>query len=302
MFITLKRIIKAGFKSFWRSGFLSLATVVIMVITLFSISSLVILNTLINSTINEFQKKIDISVYFNTEANEEDILEIKSKIENLSVVKSVRYISKEEAQIRFKEKYKENPAIIKSIEEVGENPLFAVFNIKAKNLDDYSVIADFLERKKGDNFIDAINYQESEKQISKLSAINKLAQRGGFAISVIFAALAILVAFNTIRLAMYSHHREVEIMRLVGATNWFIRFPFIVEGMLFGIFGSIITMCFLYGAIIAVSPRLIEFLPEFNLFDFFQRNFWEIFGIQLLTGVALGVISSLIAIRKYLKV
>jgi cell division transport system permease protein len=217
-------------------------------------------------------------------------------------VESVKYISKEEAQIRFKEEHKENPAIIKSIEEVDENPLFATINIKAKNLDDYPGIVDFLEREKGEEFIDMINYQESEKQISKLSSISKSAQRGGFAISVIFAALAILVAFNTIRIAMYSHHREVEIMRLVGATNWFIRLPFIVEGILFGIFGSVITMCFLYGAILAVSPRLIEFLPGFNLFDFFQAHFWEIFGIQLLVGVALGVISSLIAIRKYLKV
>jgi len=302
MFITLKRILKSGFKSFWRSGFLSLATVGIMVITLFSISSLVILNMLIASTIDELQKKIDISVYFNPDAQEADILEIKTDLEKLSAVKTIEYISKEEAWMRFKKKYEGNSTIIQSAEEIEKNPLFATFNIKAKSLDGYPIIVNFLENERYSQFIDKINYRESEKQISKLSAISKSIQKSGFVISLIFVTLVILVTFNTIRLAMYAHNREVEIMRLVGATSWFIRLPFVIEGILFGIFGCLITMAVLYGVILVISPKVVEFLPGFNLLDFFQAHFLVIFGIQLCVGMALGIISSLIAIRKYLKV
>lgn len=302
MIITLKRILKSGLKSFWRSGFLTLASVSIIVITLFSISSLVILNTIIASTLGELQEKINISVYFYPDVYESDILKIKSETEALSAVKNIEYISKEEAWNRFKERHEKNPAVAQSIEEIEENPLFATFNIKATSLDKYPTIVSFLESGNYSQFIDKINYQENEKQISKLSALSKSIRKGGFVISLIFAIIAILVTFNTIRLAMYTHRREVEIMRLVGATNWFIRLPFIIEGILFGVSGCLITVIILYSVILVVSPKVNEFLTGFNLLEFFQMNFWTIFAVQLCVGIALGVISSLIAIGRYLKV
>ena len=111
-----------------------------------------------------------------------------------------------------------------------------------------------------------------------------------------------MIAFNTIRLAMYAHKIEIEIMRLVGASNWFIKTPFIVEGAVFGIIGCAITLAFIFPIVMYISPKVSQFLPGFDLQNYFMSDFPKIAGVLLLSGIALGVISSLIAIRRYLKI
>ncbi len=298
----LNRIIKYGFKNFWRNGWLNIATISVIILALFMMSILVMINQLTDKILADIQEKMDISVYFKSEVVEFDIQRIKSELENLSQVKFVEYVSKEKAWEEFQLEHKENPTISESIAEIETNPLYATLNIKARQPEDYPGVVNFLEQDNYRVLISKINYKENKEQINRLSDISRTVRQGGIFLTLIFCLIAIIITFNAIRLTMHSHHREIEIMRLVGANNWYIRWPFIIEGMLFGIVGGIICFLLFYSGIILASPKISNVVSEINLVDFFKSNALKIITLQILTGIFLGTISSLIAIRKYLKI
>ncbi len=301
MWTTFKRVIKSGFKNFWRNGWLSTATIGVMVLTLMVISILLMLNIVASGVLSNLQSKIDISVYFKLEANEEDILVVQSQLEKLEEVEHVEYISREEALTKFREKHQDNPYLIQSLQELGENPLEASLNIKAKDASQYQAINTFLEGIYYKNIIDKVDYRQNKEVIDRLSAIITDTKMVGLSLSGLLVLVVVLVTFNSIRLAIYSSREEIKIMRLVGANNWFIRGPFVIEGVLYGIISSIITVGLLYPAFYFVSPKLSGFLPIENFFVYFQSNMWVLLGILLTLGVVLGILSSYFAVRKYLK-
>ncbi|MAG44600.1 hypothetical protein CL633_01795 [bacterium] len=299
MFITFYRVLKTAFKNFWRNSWLSLATIGIMIITLLIISSLVIINVIADSALLSLQDKIDISVYFNLNTSEQEILKTKTELLNLPEIKDIEYISREQAVVNFTEKHKGNNLLLESLAELDENPLEATLNIKAQQASMYSAILTFLDQK----YSSIISKVRADKNvIEKFNNITGTLRKTGFILSAIFAVLAVLITFNTIRLAIYTYKREVEIMRLVGASNWYIRWPFIIEGILYGIFGVWICVLILYLVVRFISPKIIVFLPEMNLLSYFHSHLWLIIGMQLLIAIGLGVTSSFIAIRRYLKV
>lgn len=299
MFITFYRVLKTGFKNFFRNSWLSLATISIMVITLLIISSLVILNILADSALLSLQDKIDISVYFNLDTQEANILKVKNELLELPEIKEIEYVSREQALVIFRENNKDNPMLLESLEELDSNPLEATLNIKAKQANMYDAILSFVNNR----YLGIISKIEADQNvIGRFNNITSILRKSGFILSTIFAILAILVIFNTIRLAIYTYKKEVEIMRLVGASNWYIRWPFIVEGVLYGVFGVWLCLGILYLGIRFISPKLMGFLPELNLLDYFHSHIWTIIGLQLAVGVGLGVASSVIAVRRYLKV
>lgn len=302
MITKIKRIIKAGFINFWRNGWVSLATVLIMLITLFVIGSLVFLNVLFTSTIARLQEKVDISVYFKTDALESDVAALKEKMLKLQEVQDIEYITKEESLTRFKERHKDNNLINQSLLELSDNPLGASFNIRAKNPNQYESINRFLESGNFDGIIDKVNYRQNKLVIERLSKILDSAKRIGFTITIFMVLIAMLVSFNTIRLAIYTSREEISIMRLVGASNNYIRGPFIIEGMLYGIFAAVITMFILYPLTFWLAPKAMSFFGPPNIFGYYLSNFFEIFALLLFTGILLGGISSVVAVRRHLKI
>lgn len=302
MWINFKRTIKSGLKSFWRNSWLSAATISIMVLTLLVISAMLMMNIIASVVLLNLSQKIDISVYFKLDATEENILIVKSQLEKLAEVEHVDYVSQADALNQFKEKHKDNPYIIQSLQELGENPLEASLNIKAKNASQYEVISSFLEGISYSSIIDKVDYRQNKDIINKLDYIISNVKIIGLILSIVLALIVVLVTFNAIRLAIYSSRDEVKVMRLVGANNWFIRGPFIIEGVLYGIVSSLITLAILYATIWFVSPKISGFLPISDVFSYFWANFWEFLVLLLGTGIILGVVSSFLAIRKYLKV
>ena len=146
-----------------------------------------------------------------------------------------------------------------------------------------------------------MNYLENKVVIDKLSSIIKVVENMGFILMLFFGINAILVAFNTIRLAIYALHEEISVMRLVGASNWYIRGPFLLEGMLYGITAAIFTIAVAYPFIIYISPKVEAFIPGVNMLDYFHQNFFVFFLLLLGGGIVLGVVSSVIAMRRYLR-
>lgn len=301
LLVKLKRALKSGAINFWRNGAVNIATTSIMAVTLLSISILLVINFLGQKTVENFKDKIDISVYFNSDTSEENIFQVRDALAAMPEVKSISYLSKDEAWERFKAKHSSNPVISQGIAELDANPLYATLNIKAKNIDDYPKISDFLSRGKYADIINKINFEQNKQGIEKLSSIINAIGRGGLGISLIFAIISVFVIFNAIRLTMFGYRQEVEIMRLVGAGNWSIRLPFIVEGALYGVIGSIVSIIILSLFVYFGSDIINRFLIDTTITSYFRQNALFIFGTELLLGMAIGVLSSLFAIRKYLK-
>ena len=302
MFTALSRIIKNGFVGFWRNGWLSTATISILIIALVVFECLIIFRVLTETALTAIQDKIDISVYFKSAVSEDEILKVKKAIETLPEIKEVEYISKDQALLDFQEKHKDDPTISQSITELQNNPLLASFNVKAHDPNEYAGIAEYLNKASFNSDFEKVTYAQNEIVIERLNKIIATAEKSGLILIIALAAIAILVTFNTIRLAIYSSREEIEIMRLVGASNSFIRGPYLVEGIMYGVIAAILSVLIAAPAVYFMSPYIRVFIPEMNLWPYFLTNLFALTLYQILFGVVLGLISSYIAVRKYLRI
>lgn len=302
MFTILSRITHLGFKNFWRHGWLSAATVAIMVLALLVFVWLILFGVMADRAAASIQDKIDISVYFKQTTSEDQILNIKQSLENLSEVKSVQYISSDQALAIFKSKHQNDSVISQGINELNTNPLEASLNIKAKHPDQYADIAKYLDVPNLAQYIDGQpSYYNNKVVIDRLAAIVKNVQSGGLILTIFLALIAGLVVFNTIRLAIYSGREEIGIMRVVGASNSFVRGPLVVEGAISGILAAVFSLIIAAPIVYFISPRLNVFIPGLDIFKYFYTNLGKLLAYQLLFGVLIGTLSSLVAVRRYLK-
>ena len=301
MLVLLKRIIRSGWLNFSRNSGLSLATIFIMVMTISLVTSLFLFRDITQFLISGLEEKVDISVYFKEATPEEDILRFGEEINKIPEVKNVEYVSREAALESFTQRYKDNQVIMESLAEV-ENPLLASLNIKAREASQYMTVTNFLETSSYKNLIDKVDYYQRKPVIERIFSITSAINKTGIGLSLILAIVAILVAFNTIRLAIYNSKEEISFMRLVGASDWFIRGPFLVQGAISGFAAAIITLLIFTGALFFLGPKLEILFLGLNIFNSFTGNLGILFLIQIFTGVGLGVVSSIIAIRKYLKI
>ena len=302
MATTLLRILKYGFQSFWRNGWLSTATVLVMVLALITFQGLLLFGVVTDSAVTSIRDKIDIAVYFRRTTGEDDMLKMKKAVEQLPTIKSVEYISSADALADFKEKHKNDPTITQALTELASNPLLASLNVKAKDPNDYPAIAQYLENQGFSPIVEKVTYSQNKNAIDRLNKLIDTLNRMGLAITIFIAFAASLVAFNTIRLAIYSNRDEIGIMRLVGASNTFIKGPYIVDGVLYGFFGSLVTVLLTAPLMNIVAPVVARLIPEMDLQAYFYANLPSLFGYLVLFGAALGVLSSWVAIRRYLKV
>jgi len=301
MITNIIRIIKYGLKNFLRNGWLSVATVVVMLLALSFFLFLIVFRFITISTLDSVRDKIDISVYFIESAPEDEIIRIQKSLEGLEQVKSVEYISKDEALERFKNRHT-NDAAAQALEELDDNPFLPSINVKAYDPSDYSNIASYLENDSFKSIIEKVTFAQNQIVIERLTAIIENVNRGGLFLTLILAVVAVLVAFNTIWLAMYSNKEEIGIMRLVGATNSYIRGPYIVEGIVYGIIAAILSILIAGPFILFIDPWIAKITPEIDLKIYFFSNILILTLYQLIFGIALGAISSFIAIRKYMRV
>jgi cell division transport system permease protein len=302
----LKRVVKAGFFNFWRSGYVSLASILVMITALSVIGSVIFVGAVLNITMTELSNKVDINVYFVTTAVEGDILSLKTKIEALPEVKSVEYVSRDQALSNFRLKHENDQITIQALDELGDNPLGAVLNIKAKEPSQYEGIANFLNQEdilspNGTKIIDKINYFENRTAIDKLSGIINSVERLGLALSLALVVVSIVITFNTIRLAIYISREEISVMQLVGASKNYIRGPFVVTGIIVGLVSGLITMIIFFPISYWLGNTTQNFFIGFNIFDYYISNFFEILFIVVGSGVCIGALSSFLAVRKYLK-
>lgn len=300
--LKLGRTFKEGISNFGRNGWLSFATVSVLAISLYIISVTIILGLAANMVLRNIQDKINVSVYFNPSTSEQTILEIRDKLSEFAEIKSIDYVSKDQALDEFTKMGDADESIKQALEEIGTNPLLSSLVIKAKTPDKYELIVQSIKNSSLAENIDRINYQENKAAIERLSKIIKLVEQVGLTMGIVFVFIGVLITFNAIRLTMYSHKQEFEIMRLVGASNLYIRMPFVFEGIFYGISSAILVMLLLLATTKFIAPLTRGSIPQGDLLGYYLDHFWLIFLTLILAGTVLGVISSFIAIRRYLKI
>ncbi len=303
--VDVKRIMRSGLVSFRRNGIVSIASVLITTITLSVIAGLIFLQAILNFSLAAISDKVDVTIYFTSTAQENTILDLKSSLEKLPEVAGVTYVSEEQALAEFKERHQNDYITLQALEEIGDNPLGASLNVKAIETSQYESVVKFLE---GDSqavkvataSIDKINYYQNKAVIDRLGVLANGAERLGYIISFVMVAISIMITFTTIRLAIFIAREEIGIMRLVGAGNRYIRGPFLMEGIIYGVIASIITMILFYPFTYWIGTHLTDFFGM-DLFKYYTSNFFQIFAIVLGSGIVIGAISSWIAISRYLR-
>ncbi|MBX4200352.1 ABC transporter permease [Candidatus Parcubacteria bacterium] len=303
----VKRIVRTGFFNFWRNGTVSLASVLTMIVTLLVIGFIIMGSAVLKTSLDELRNKVDINITFIPKAAEEDVLSIKHSLETLPEVARVEYTSKEAVLEQFKERHADDQAILAALDELNQNPFGAALNVKAKDPSQYQSVANFLQGKSalpntGLTIIDQVNYYQNKTAIDKLTSIITAADKLGLVLALAFIILSVITAFNTIRLTIYISRDEIGVMRLVGASTAYIQGPFIVVGMIYGLMAGILTLVILAPITYWLGHITENFFIGFNVFLYYLHNLPQIFLIIILGGLFIGAISSVLAIRKYLKV
>ncbi len=300
MVTSLRRVVRAGFIGFWRNAYVSLASIFVITVALFVIGSTMIIDQLLTVSLSQLQSKVDINVYFVPSASQSDIDALTASVRALPEVEMVTYTSREDALADYREKNQNDSVTMQALEELKENPLGATIAVQARETSQYESINQFLEEQKSP-IVDEINYTKNKESIDKLSAIIDAVQQASFVTLIVLIAAAIMITFNTIRLAIYTAKDEIAVMRLVGASNGFIRGPFMLQGVMYGVFSGVLALLILYPIVLWLGPKTASFF-ELNIFDYFVSNFAYIFGVLVGIGVALGLVSSVLAITRYLRV
>jgi cell division transport system permease protein len=302
-----KRVVRAGFVNFWRNGFVSLASVLVMTITLFVFGSIVFTSALLNSALTQIKDKVDVNVYFVTNAKEDDMLAVQKSLQELPQVAQATYTSREQVLADFKQRHENDQFTLQALDELQDNPLGAVINVRAKEPSQYADIVTFLDQKSvsqkdGLPIIDKVNYNQNKVAIDKLSKIIESGQRLGFFLMIILVIISIMITFNTIRLAIFISREEISVMRLVGASSKYIRGPFVIIGIMYGVFSAIITAAIFFPATFYLGRATEDFFTGVNIYRYYISNFPQIFFMLLVAGVIVGSVSSYLAVRRYLSV
>lgn len=306
MITAIKRIIRSGFVGFWRNAYVSLAAIFVMTITLTVICGLMLTSELLKVSLTEIKEKVDINVYMVTTADEESIYALKASLESLPDVSEVTYTSREQALTAFRDRHKNDELTIQALEELGDNPLGASIAIRAKETSQYESIAALLDEQRlledpESPLIDRVNFNQNKNAIDKLTSIIDAAERSGFIAMIILIVSSVLISFNTIRLAIYTSREEISIMRLVGASNMFIRGPFMLQGVMYGLVSGVFALLIMYPVTLYLGPVTESFFG-FNIFNHFVSQFAYLFLLLVGSGIVFGVTSSVLAVARYLRV
>jgi cell division transport system permease protein len=303
----LRRTIMQGFTGFYRNRTVSLSSIFILTITLSIIASFYFFQAVFNYTLDQVKERVDVRIYFTTDATEEQISEVRAKLMGLPQVKSVSYLSREDALNAFRARHSGDQLTLQALDELGANPFGASLSIQANDPSQYEAIANSLSSSgkllgEVSSVVDKINYYQLKDSIDKLNNIIGWVNTVGFWLSIIFILMSCMIVYNTIRLAIFVFRDEIAVMKLVGASNMFIRGPFIVEATLYAIVSTIVTLVLFYPATLWVTKKTVVFFEGMNIHSYYLSHFFELTGMLLLFGIVLAVVSSLLAVRKYLKV
>ncbi len=301
--LSFLRVIKFAFQDMARNFSLSFMTVLILMLMLLSVNAVVVVRVLTAQAVSSIKEQIDLSIFFDHDVTESQIEDVKSHVNSFPEVTSVTYLTREEVLDAFKRQHEGSSDILSSIDELGSNPLGPTLIIKARDPSDYQKIITSLNVPEYEDSIEAKTFTDTEKAISRINAITTRVEQLSFGLSALFAIIAFLIIFNTIKVGIYTQRIEISIKKLVGATNWFIRGPYIVEATFFSLVAILLTMVFVFGAMRFLDPYIaIVFGTPSFLTGYFTSHILTLVPLQFFAVFTLTALTSLLAMRRYLRV
>ena len=302
---TFMRMCRYGVNNFTRNAWLTIAATAIMTITLFVIFASVASRNVLVDTLTNVRDSVTMSIFLKTETTQEDVSRVTSDLEKLSSVISVDEITPEKARDNFAQKNKADADSLTAITE-ATNKLPWTLNIKVKDINDTSQLAKFVET---DEFVKQHldpdrppTFAGTKKAtLESIAGAVDLAQKIGVIVSLIFVIVSTLIIFNTIRMAIFNRREEIQMMKLIGAERAFIRGPFVVEAIVYGFFAALIASAAGYGILFFIAPSLGTYFNVQPTLD--AAILYAPFALlgMILIGAFIGIISSLMATRRYLK-
>lgn len=303
----LRRILGAGFSGFYRNRTVSLSSILILTITLCIIAAFYFFRAVFDYTLVQVRNKVDVRIYFTSDATEAQVSDIRARILGLPQVNTVTYTSKDNALEQFKNSHSGDQLTLQALDELGENPFGASLSILAKDPSMYEEIAKQLQDGSSilggkEEYVDKINYYQLKDSITHLNAIIGWVNTVGVWLSIIFIMMSCMIVYNTVRLAIFVFRDEIAVMKLVGASNMYIRGPFIVEAVLYALVATVATLAIFWAGTIWVTKKTVIFFDGMNFFIYYKEHFFQLALLLLVSGALLAVISSILAVRKYLRV
>ena len=301
--LSIYRIIKFSLQDIFRNAWLSIVTITILLLALFSINTLVTVRLVSDSAVQAIKEKIDISLYLKAETPENEIMALKAKLEENPRVKDVVYISKGGALDDFRKKYQNNQEVLAALKELGKNPLSPSLIIVPSNLEESNLLINEL-KVLDSSIIESRDFADNSVILEKIGNITKRINEVGLFIILIFVLTSLLVVYNAIRVAIYTHRQEIEIMRLVGASNFFIYMPYLFSSFIYALLSVLIIVSIFFPILTLLQPYLEVFFTGYsvNILTYFLDNFLLIFGTQFLAVLFINILASLFAVRRYARV
>lgn len=297
------RVIRFALQDIGRNFSLSFMTVLILTLMLLSVNTLLVIRVLTSEATAQVKDQIDVSVYFSRDANDKNIEDVRSFLSSFPEVTTMTLVSRQEVESQFREKYKDNKEIIASLDEFGDNPFGATLIVKTRDTSDYKKIIDALNVPEYSSLIESKTFDDTERAIAKIHTITTQVEQFSILLTGLFAFIAFLIIFNTIRVAIYTQRTEISIKKLVGATNWFVRGPYLFESFVFSVACIVITFVLLFlSAYFLDAPIAQVFGKSRFLTQYFSSHIVALVLGQFAAVFLLTMVSSALAMRKYLRV
>lgn len=301
---SILRLFKFAFQSILRNFWLSFVTTSVLVLTLLTVNMLIVMNVLAEATIESIQDKVQVEVYFNPGTSEDIQKSVHGYLSALPQVKDVAVIPAEQSLEAFKTLHADDPEVLAALEEVGGNPIGDSLLISANNPADFEFILAALDSSpEYTPYIKEKNYADHKAVIERLAGFSDKVKLVGLGLALFFVLISTLIVFNTIRVAIYVHRDEIAVMKLVGAQDWFVRGPFLLEAIFYSAVATAAMAGVTVLALRFLEPQIRSFFSgvDVGLASFYWDNALVIFGAQFLALAALSMITTLFAMRKYLK-
>lgn len=293
-FSTKEYFVRETYKSIRRNGFMSFASISTVAVSLLVLGMflLIFLNT--NNLAKYLESQVQISVYMQDEATSDDLSAMQKELTGLPGVQKVTLITKEEALERFKERLGDQEQLLDSLGK--DNPFPNSFDVQVDNPERIKEITPQI------NELSKVETAKfGQEVVEHLFQLTKILRFGGIVLVVFLSMATLFIISNTIRLTVFARRKEVVIMKYVGATDWFIRWPFLLEGMTLGFFGAVIANILInstYGALLSRIHATLAFLPLLPAYPLL--TYVSLF--LLLAGTGIGALGSYISLRKFLRV
>lgn len=301
--LSFARVVKFALQDLVRNMSLSLMTIIMLVLMLLSVNTFVLLRALTGQAIQSVNDHIDVSIFFATETPPKQIDEIRSFVVSFPEVVSTTYMSAEDVLAEFKQHYADNAQVIASLDELKENPLGPTLIVQTRSPGDYEKIMTALRIPEYEDVIEAKTFADTQKAINRIHVITTWVEQVSMILIALFAIIAFLIIFNTIRVAIYTQRVEIGIKKLVGATNWFIRGPYFIEGIVFSLISVAITVGVVLLTIRTVDPYLTAVFGQSSILtDYFYQHILLVIGGEFVAVLALTFFSSWLAMSRHLKV